>query len=116
METLANILNRAANNNKVISLLLVSCFGLLAMRSMRQQQDIENLEVEKNSLLKANKAIKATIWNSKQQLYADAVSHSETAFIPLATLKAIYGEATPSESLSCKYTVSLCSMPALCLL
>jgi hypothetical protein len=113
MERLRSALNRAATNNTVINVLLAGCFGLLVFRSVRQQKDIEILEAERNSLLKANKAIKTTIWNSKQDLYADATSNSQTALIPLSKLKAIYGDATPSPSLSGKYTTVL-YLPGVC--
>lgn len=82
---------RATNNNTVINVCLVGSFLALSVRSMNQQKDIEALEAEKDSLRKSNKAMKKTMWDWKQQLFAEA--ESDAALVPLARLKAIYGEA-----------------------
>lgn len=63
---------------------------------MNQQRDIEALEVQKDSLVKSNKAVKKTIWDWKQQLYAEA--SVENAVVSLSNLKAIYGEAPTLQS------------------
>jgi hypothetical protein len=82
---------RAANNSRVISVCLVGSFIALSARSVKQQNEIEALEAEKASLIKSNKATKQTMWDWKQQLYAEAATDS--ALVPLARLKSIYGEA-----------------------
>lgn len=87
-----SIAGRAANNNTVINVLLVGSFVALTMRSVNQQRDIEALEAEKESLVKTNKALKKTMWDWKQQLFA------EPQPVPLARLKAIYGEAPPLQT------------------
>ncbi|KAL3511559.1 hypothetical protein ACH5RR_024276 [Cinchona calisaya] len=104
MEKAVNALNRAANNNALMNVLLIGCFGALSVRSMNQQREIEALEAEKNSLLKANKGINATIWDWKKHLFAEAEaaeaakdskdSSKEAPVVPLSKLKAIYGEVT----------------------
>ena len=86
---------KASNNNTVINVCLVASFAVLAGRSLDQQKTIEALEAEKESLVKSNKAIRKTIWDWKQQLYAEA--SSDDALVPLARLKAIYGEAPPPQ-------------------
>ncbi|WVY96934.1 hypothetical protein V8G54_029085 [Vigna mungo] len=90
---IADIAARAANNNKLINVCLVASFGILAVRSMNQQWTIEALEAEKESLAKSNKSIRRTIWNWKQQLYAEA--STDSSVVPLARLRAIYGDAPP---------------------
>lgn len=105
MERAAEALNRAANSNGLMNVLLIGCFGALGVRSMRQQRDIEALEAEKESLVKSNKAIKATIWDWKKQLFAEAEEAAAAGsknssraaggpLVPLSKLKAIYGEVT----------------------
>ncbi|XP_004290863.1 PREDICTED: uncharacterized protein LOC101304345 [Fragaria vesca subsp. vesca] len=89
---LVNAGRRAANNNTVISVCLVGSFIALGARSMKQQNKIEALEAEKDSVIKSNKATKQTLWDWKQQLYAEA--GSDSALVPLARIKAIYGDAT----------------------
>ncbi|XP_050213397.1 uncharacterized protein LOC126664588 [Mercurialis annua] len=81
---------RAANSDAVIGVCLVGAFAALGLRSANQQKNIEALEAEKDSLLKSNKAIKKTMWDWKQQLFAEA--ESGAALVPLARLKAIYGD------------------------
>ncbi|XP_034675099.1 uncharacterized protein LOC117906234 isoform X1 [Vitis riparia] len=87
-----SIAGRAANNNTVINVLLVGSFAALTVRSVNQQRNIEALEAEKESLVKTNKALKKTVWDWKQQLFA------EPQPVPLARLKAIYGEAPPLQT------------------
>ncbi|KAJ4953569.1 hypothetical protein NE237_030401 [Protea cynaroides] len=82
---------RASNNNTVINVFLLGSFVALGIRSFDQQKDIEALEAEKDSLVKSNKALKKTMWDWKQQLYAEASDHSFP--VPLFKIKAIYGEA-----------------------
>ena len=86
---------KAANNNTVISVCLVGSFLALSVRSVNQQRDIEAMEAEKESLTKSNKAMKKAMWDWKQQLFAEA--STDSALIPLARLKAIYGEAPASQ-------------------
>ncbi|XP_057470268.1 uncharacterized protein LOC130759162 isoform X2 [Actinidia eriantha] len=83
---------RAANNNTVINVFLVGAFVALSARSGMQQRDIQALEAEKHSLLKSNKDMKKVMWDWKQQLFAEA-SSPDAAIVPLARLKAIYGES-----------------------
>ncbi|RVX22572.1 hypothetical protein CK203_012527 [Vitis vinifera] len=87
-----SIAARAANNNTVINVLLVGSFAALTVRSVNQQRNIEALEAEKESLVKTNKALKKTVWDWKQQLFG------EPQPVPLARLKAIYGEAPPLQT------------------
>ncbi|POO00114.1 hypothetical protein TorRG33x02_038920 [Trema orientale] len=88
---LVNAAARAANNSTVINVCLVGSFMVLSIRSVSQQKDIQALEAQKDSLIKSNKAVKKSIWESKQTLFAEA--DSDSALVPLARLKAIYGEA-----------------------
>ncbi|KAJ8762869.1 hypothetical protein K2173_022998 [Erythroxylum novogranatense] len=88
---LAAIATRVANNNVVLDVCLVASFVVLGFRSLNQQKYMEAMETEKQSLIKSNKALKNTIWDWKQQLFAEA--SSDSALVPLARLKAIYGEA-----------------------
>ncbi|KAB2023893.1 hypothetical protein ES319_D06G051100v1 [Gossypium barbadense] len=81
----------AANNNVVIDVCLVTSFAVLGIRSLNQQNVIESLEAEKDSLTKSNKALKKVMWDWKQQLFAEASSRSP--LVPLDSLKAIYGES-----------------------
>jgi hypothetical protein len=92
---IVEIAKRASNNNTVINVGLVASFAILGVRSMNQQNLIEALEAEKESLTKSNKSIRKTLWDWKQQLYADAATDS--ASVPLARLQAVYGEAPPPE-------------------
>ncbi|CAK7346984.1 unnamed protein product [Dovyalis caffra] len=87
---------KAANNNTVINVCLVGSFLALAQRSLNQQKNIEALEAEKDSLVKLNKTMKKTIWDWKQQLFSEAETGS--ALVPLARLRAIYGEAPPPQT------------------
>lgn len=48
------------------------------------------MEAEKDSLTKSNKAMKKSMWDWKQKLYAEA--STDSALVPLARLKAIYDE------------------------
>ncbi|XP_062098063.1 uncharacterized protein LOC133803937 [Humulus lupulus] len=94
MEAVNRIVNaatRAANNNTVLNVCLVGSFVVLCIRSVNQQKDIEALEAQKDSLINSNKAIKKSIWEWKQKLYAEA--ESDSPLVPLSRLKAIYGEA-----------------------
>ncbi|KAK7391666.1 hypothetical protein VNO78_20084 [Psophocarpus tetragonolobus] len=92
---IADIAARIVNNNTVINICLVASFATLGVRSMNQQRTIYALEAEKDSLIKSNKSIRKTLWNWKQQLYAEA--STDSAVVPLARLKAIYGEAPPPQ-------------------
>ncbi|CAI9786631.1 unnamed protein product [Fraxinus pennsylvanica] len=96
MEQAANLLQRAANSNAVINTLLAGIFAVLSVRSVEQQRQIEALEAEKDSLVKANKGLKKTVWDWKQQLFYEAEANPQNAVVPLSTLKVIYGEATPA--------------------
>ncbi|OMO55533.1 hypothetical protein COLO4_35932 [Corchorus olitorius] len=89
---LVGLATRAVNSNVVVDVCLVGSFAVLGIRSLNQQKDIEALEAQKESLTKTNKAMKKIIWDSKQQLYAEAAA-SDSPLVPLANLKAIYGEA-----------------------
>ncbi|XP_015571458.1 uncharacterized protein LOC8274113 [Ricinus communis] len=93
---LVGLASRAANSNAVINVCLVGSFAALCARSIYQQKDIQALEAEKDTLIKSNKAMKKTMWDWKQQLFAEA--ESDAALVPLARLKAIYGDAPSSPS------------------
>lgn len=92
---IVDIAKRASNNNAVINVGLFSSFALLGVRSWNQQNAVEALEAEKESLTKSNKSIRKTLWDWKQQLYAEAATDS--APVPLERLQAIYGEAPPPQ-------------------
>ncbi|KAL7176416.1 hypothetical protein ACSBR2_029867 [Camellia fascicularis] len=97
MEWASKVMNaatRASTNNAMINVVLLGAFGALSVRSLSQQRNIETLEAEKDSLLKSNKAMKKTMWDWKQQLFAEASSSPETSFVPLSKLKSIYGESS----------------------
>lgn len=87
---------RAANNNTVINVCLVAAFVALGARSVSQQRDIQALESQMDSLISSNKSLKKAMWDWKQQLFADA--DSDSALVPLARLKAIYGDAPVSQT------------------
>ena len=91
---LVGVATRAANSNAVINVCLIASFAALSVRSINQQKNIEALEAEKDSLIKSNKAMKKTMWDWKQQLFAKAEAEAGTILVPLARLKAIYGEVT----------------------
>lgn len=86
---------RASNNNTLINACLVVSFVTLGIRSSNQQKTIQALEAEKESLVKSNKAIRKTLWDWKQQLYAEA--STDSALVPLERLRAIYGEVPPPQ-------------------
>jgi len=92
---IVDIAKRASENNTVINVGLGAVFAILGARSYNQQKIIEALEAEKESLTKTNKSIRNTLWDWKQQLYAEAASDS--ALVPLARLYEIYGEAAPPQ-------------------
>ncbi|XP_021743728.1 uncharacterized protein LOC110709789 [Chenopodium quinoa] len=94
-----NIVNRLINSNTFVNICLLGSFTALGVRSMSQENLIEALESEKQAIANSNKAMKKSIWDWKQKLYADA-SSPETAIVPLSRLKAIYGEvvAVPSDA------------------
>uniref|UniRef100_A0A7N0TM42 Uncharacterized protein n=1 Tax=Kalanchoe fedtschenkoi TaxID=63787 RepID=A0A7N0TM42_KALFE len=105
----ANILTNIATSNAAINVFLFGAFGALSIRSLVQQREIDALEVEKELLALSNKEMKKTLWDWKQQLYADA-SNVESAVVPLAKLKAIYGDyTTPSTSNPSKEDVKVSS-------
>ncbi|XP_010456326.1 PREDICTED: uncharacterized protein LOC104737767 [Camelina sativa] len=87
---IAMFLSEAINNNAVINTCLGVSFVVLGLRSDQQHKYVEALAEHKDSLSKSNKAMKVTMWEWKQQLFAEAAS----AVVPLSTLKAIYGEVT----------------------
>ncbi|KAH9691156.1 hypothetical protein KPL70_016019 [Citrus sinensis] len=92
---LTNLAIKAINSNTVVNTCLIASFAALTLRSVKQQNDIEGLESEKESIVKANKDLKKRMWDWKQQLYAEATT--ESALVPLARLKAIYGDVpTPT--------------------
>ncbi|KAL5704342.1 hypothetical protein ACHQM5_022784 [Ranunculus cassubicifolius] len=84
---------RAANNNIVINTFLLGSFGALTIRSMNQNKIIEALEIEHDSLLKSNKSMKRSLWDWKQQLYAEAAADEKNSPVPLGRIREIYGEA-----------------------
>ncbi|XP_059280442.1 uncharacterized protein LOC132034182 [Lycium ferocissimum] len=90
--------NKALNSNKVLNVVLLGAFGLLCVRSVQQQKNIQVLEAEKESLLNSNKSMKKTMWDWKQQLFAEAALPN--AIVPLSKIKAIYGEVQTNTSSS----------------
>ncbi|KAF3646331.1 putative protein isoform X2 [Capsicum chacoense] len=90
--------SKALNSNKVLNVVLLGAFGLLCARSVQQQRNMEVLEAEKESLLNSNKAMKTTMWDWKQQLFAEAALPNP--LIPPSKLKSIYGEVQTATSFS----------------
>lgn len=88
--------SKAASSNTVVNVFLVGSFVGLGIRSMNQQSEIEALEAQKEALLKSNKSVKQTLWNWKQQLFAEASSATANnpPLVPLSKLKLIYGEVS----------------------
>jgi hypothetical protein len=97
---IAMFLSEAMNNNAVINTCLGVSFVVLGLRSDKQQKYVEALAEQKESLFKSNKAMKLTMWEWKQQLFAEAASAGNAAVVPLSTLKAIYGEVTTTTNQS----------------
>ncbi|KAG7594443.1 hypothetical protein ISN45_Aa01g031930 [Arabidopsis thaliana x Arabidopsis arenosa] len=91
---IAMFLSEAMNNNVVINTCLGVSFVVLGLRSDKQQKYVEALAEQKDSLFKSNKEMKVTMWEWKQQLFAEAASAGNAAVVPLSSLKAIYGEVT----------------------
>ncbi|GKV37687.1 hypothetical protein SLEP1_g45685 [Rubroshorea leprosula] len=58
---LVGLATRAASNNVVIDVFLVTPFAALCARSVNQQNNIEIPEAEEESLIKANKAMIKTM-------------------------------------------------------
>ncbi|CAH9101400.1 unnamed protein product [Cuscuta europaea] len=92
MEWAISAVNKAASSNTVVNVFLLSVFGALSARSFQQQRDIEALEAEKNSIVKSNKEMRKTMWEWRQQLYADVEALSSQAIVPLSKLKSIFGD------------------------
>ncbi|KNA08963.1 hypothetical protein SOVF_157960 [Spinacia oleracea] len=92
-----NIVNKLVNSNTFVNICLVGSFTALGIRSLNQENLIAALESERQTLSNTNKAMKKSIWDWKQKLYAEA-SSSETAIVPLSRLKAIYGEVVTAPS------------------
>lgn len=91
---IAMFLSEAMNSNAVINTCLGVSFVVLGLRSDKQQKYVEALQEQKESLFKSNKEMKVTMWELKQQLFAEATSAGDSAVVPLSALKSIYGEAT----------------------
>lgn len=94
MESAIEFAKRAASNNTVINVILLSAFGGLTIRSWNQQSLIETLESQRDSLIKSNKSMRQTIWDWKQNLYGDAQPH----IVPHSNLKSIFGESGQSSA------------------
>lgn len=103
---IAELASRALNNNIVIDVCLLATFATLGLRSMHQQKLIEALEAEKENLTNSNKAMRKTMWDWKQQLFAEA--STDSAVVPLARLRAIYGEAPSPQPAAGTFIVSFC--------
>ncbi|KAK9664910.1 hypothetical protein RND81_14G076500 [Saponaria officinalis] len=100
-ERVAEVVNRVINSNTFINICLVGCFSVLGLRSLNQQNLIESLEADNSRVQATNKSLKKTMWDWKQQLYADA--SSDSAVIPLSRLKSIYGDVVsppPSDDIA----------------
>lgn len=98
-----NTVTKVATSNTGINIFLFGVFGGLSVRSLVQQKKIDALEVEKESLSQSNKEIKKIMWDWKQKLYADAAD-VESAVVPLAKLKVIYGDYTAPPTPTSKYS------------
>eukprot|EP00262_Sarcandra_glabra_P007647 TRINITY_DN20549_c0_g1_i1.p1 TRINITY_DN20549_c0_g1~~TRINITY_DN20549_c0_g1_i1.p1 ORF type:complete len:115 (-),score=25.55 TRINITY_DN20549_c0_g1_i1:153-497(-) len=96
MEWSRKVMNLASKRENVIHVFLVGSFMAMSIRSMSQQNDIQALEAQKESLEKKNKAIKKSIWDWKQQLFAEVTDGASP--LSLSTLKTIYGETPNPQS------------------
>lgn len=84
---------KVTNSNAFINTGLLACCLVLSAKSRSQYQQIEALQSERDSLTNSNKAIRKTLWNWKQQLFAEA--SVDSPLISLATVKSIYGDESP---------------------
>ncbi|KAH9624621.1 hypothetical protein KSS87_000776 [Heliosperma pusillum] len=94
-EKVAEVMNRVVNSNTFVNICLLGCFSVLGLRSSSQQNIIESLEADNSRLTSTNKSLQKTIWDWKQQLYAEA--SSDSSVVSLSRIKSIYGDvvATP---------------------
>ena len=93
VKKLVSLAENLSNNDRAVSAALAAGFAVLVARSVGHQSDIDALEAEKASLMESNKEMKRSMWSWKQSLYADASDSESPPLVPLARLKAIYGEA-----------------------
>ncbi|CAA6666166.1 unnamed protein product [Spirodela intermedia] len=73
-------------------------FVALGVRSASQQGDIDELEAEKESLRRRNKAMQETMWGWRQSLFNLAASDPSSFPVPLSRLRAIYGDEDESDA------------------
>ncbi|PKA58996.1 hypothetical protein AXF42_Ash001089 [Apostasia shenzhenica] len=78
--------------DNLTSLFLAGSFVALSWRSSVQQREIDALEAEKSALQSGNRAMSSAVWEWHQYLFHLAKVDPSTAPIPLARLRAIYGE------------------------
>lgn len=104
MERIANALNRAAESNAVVNTFLGAAFCAMTARAWGQDKEVRALEAEKQVLATKNKEIRATIWEWKQTLYAEASANPRKALVPLSTLQSIYGDVVTAVTDSGNFT------------
>ncbi|XP_020594379.1 uncharacterized protein LOC110034463 [Phalaenopsis equestris] len=80
------------NKDNIMNLLLAGAFAALSWRSYQQQREIDELEAEKLVLRSGNTAMSSTMWAWREHLFHLAEADPSSAPIPLARLRAIYGE------------------------
>ncbi|MQL69322.1 hypothetical protein Taro_001595 [Colocasia esculenta] len=76
----------------VVHLFLAGAFVALGVRSSAQQDEIDALEVEKESLRRSNKAMQKAMWDWRQSLFHLAESDPSNSPISLSKLRAIFGD------------------------
>ncbi|XP_077211834.1 uncharacterized protein LOC143847052 [Tasmannia lanceolata] len=91
MERAGKVLDLFGKRENMIHLFLGGAFVALSVRSMSQQNEIQALEAEKETLSKRNKAMKKAMWDWKQQLFREESENSSFP-VPLSKLKSIYGD------------------------
>ncbi|CAA7402935.1 unnamed protein product [Spirodela intermedia] len=92
------VINFLGKKDNVVHLFLGGAFVALGVRSASQQGDIDELEAEKESLRRRNKAMQETMWGWRQSLFNLAASDPSSFPVPLSRLRAIYGDEDESDA------------------
>ncbi|XP_078432097.1 uncharacterized protein LOC144703723 [Wolffia australiana] len=98
MEVGSRLMNFLGKKDNVVHLFLGGAFVALGFRSAAQQEEINQLEAEKDSLSRSNKAMQKDMWEWRQTLFNLASSDPSNFPIPLSRLRAIYGDTDEAES------------------
>ena len=92
MEVGSRVINFLGKKDNVVHLFLAGAFVALGFRSASQQNEIDKLETDRDSLRSRNKAMQNTMWEWRQNLFNLAASDPSDFPIPLSRLRAIYGD------------------------